>query len=188
MDTVYQLEKMVEGWYKSVPHLPKGGRDWLADNVWWIALLGVILGVIGLFTLVPAALISLGITSTLAGFSSLTYTTSYYWLFALLSLLSLLVTTMLMALAASPLKAKSRVGWKLLFLNLVVTTVLSIISSVLSLTLMYGTSGGVFPFISNVLGAAISFLVGGYFLFEIRDRFVAKVKKTTKKKPANATK
>jgi hypothetical protein len=34
MDSLKNLETMVASWYKGVPHLPKTGQKWLAENAW----------------------------------------------------------------------------------------------------------------------------------------------------------
>jgi hypothetical protein len=153
MDAVYQLEKTVEKWFENMPHLPKFVRAWLADNIWWIALISVILDVLSMLGTVR---------------------------------LDTLLTTILTALAVSPLKSKSRTGWELLFLSLVLSAVFDLVVDVVSLV---SANGGynLWSFVFNVLGVAIGFFIGGYFLFEIREKFMAKVK-VPKKARARGTK
>jgi hypothetical protein len=43
METINKLETTVAGWYTGLPHLPKTFTQWLAANVWWLALIGVVL-------------------------------------------------------------------------------------------------------------------------------------------------
>lgn len=185
MDAVASLEKTVAGWYKNVPHLPKNAQQWLADNVWWIALISFILGVVGLFTLVPAALIAFGLSSSLSGVYALTITSSYYWVTVLVSLVSLLATTVLTALAITPLRNHARSGWNLLFLSLVVSVALSVVNSLLSLVLAF-SSMLLGALVWSLFTAALSFLVGSYFLFEIRSHFGAKKKEAVKKAAAKS--
>ncbi len=47
MESLQKLEATVGEWYKGMPHLPKNGQRWLAENAWWLVLIGVILGAIG---------------------------------------------------------------------------------------------------------------------------------------------
>ena len=46
MKSIYKLEKMIESWLKPVPHLPTEWRKWLADNAWWLTIIGVVLSTI----------------------------------------------------------------------------------------------------------------------------------------------
>ncbi len=169
MDTVKNLEKTIGGWYKNVPHLPKGGQQWLADNVWWLALVGAILSVLGLFVVIPALLIALAFTSAV---TTVTPYSVYYsndvagivWLSLLVGLVSYIVTAVLLALAVNPLKAKSRKGWEFLFLSYLINFVLGVVSSLVLLNF------------SGIIGAAVGAAVGGYFLYEIHSHFVAKHK------------
>ena len=56
MDSLRNLEAMVASWYKGVPHLPKNGQRWLAENAWWLTLVGVILGTMGILSVLLGVL------------------------------------------------------------------------------------------------------------------------------------
>lgn len=159
MEVVRSLEKTLGQVYKSAPHLPANARKWLADNVWWIALIGVVLSVLGLLVLVPLFLTALGLSVFVAA-SGYSYGVNGTW--ALLSLISLVATTVLMAMAISPLKVKAKKGWTLLFISALVSLVFSVVVDILAFD--------VFGIVTTALWAAIA----GYFLFEIHDQFGAK--------------
>ncbi len=171
MTNLNKLESTVEGWYKSagLPHLPKNGQQWLADNVWWLALLGAILSVLGLFVIVPFFLAAIAVTS-IATTATLGYSvvaTTYgglFWLSALVGIVSYVATTILLLMSVSPLKVKARKGWQLLFWSYLLNFALAVVSDILVLNLF------------GIVGALIGAAIAGYFLFEIHSFFGAKHK------------
>ena len=173
MESLHTLEKTIADWYKNVPHLPKGGQKWIAENVWWITLIVVILGVFGVFSLftVIAGLSVLtagygaygGYATVAAGLGGLALAAAW------VSLAALAASTVVLAFAVSPLKTHGKKGWDLLFLSEVIYFALGVIGAVIS----FNFAGIIGP----VIGAAIGF----YFLFEIRSYFLgAKTEKKEK--------
>lgn len=177
-----QLEGMIEGWLKKVPHLPKGGQKWLAENVWWIALIGAIAYGI-------SVLVSL---STLAYLSSTAYALylvpgfgAWSTILTVVNLIFYVVLALLLALSIKPLKDMTKKGWTLLFMVLLVDIVALVIGSLLSFIQGISFSGtGVFAF----TGLIFSLIFGGifaaavaYFLFEIRSHFAHVSKGAAKK-------
>lgn len=167
MDTVRNLEKQIAGWYKGLPHLPAEVRSWIGNNVWWLTLIGVVLVGLSLLVLIPLVLAAFGL-SALIGTSMLgnyAYTggLGLAWLSALISLASAVASLVLMALAISPLKVKSKKGWSLLFLSLLVSLVFGIVGDLVTFSIV--------SIVTSLLWAAVE----GYFLFEIRDEFGKKV-------------
>jgi hypothetical protein len=163
MDQVHNLEKTVAVWYKNVPHLPKEFTKWLSDNIWWLVVIGVVVSVLALLALIPLALFAFGLS---AGANAIypTYTTGGYgvlWVGVLVSIVSFVVITVLEAMAISPLKAKAKKGWTLLFIVALVNLAFSVLSDIVNLNL--------FSIVLTVLWAAVH----GYFLFEIRNYFGA---------------
>lgn len=165
METVHNLEKTVAEWYKNVPHLPKELRKWLGDNVWWLVLIGVVVSVFGVFATISTLLVVLGLGGL--AFSAAGVYGSYVasgvigfaWLSVLISLLTLLAVLVLMGMAVTPLKAKAKKGWTLLFVVLLVSVVLNVVGNLVGFNIV------------GILWVAIWAAVEGYFLFEIRDEF-----------------
>jgi len=152
MTRKFELEEIIEGWYKNVPHLSKPSRQWLAGNIWWLALVGAVVSACGLLVVVPALL---------AAFDS-----SYYsamsggaWLSAVLMLAGYVVTTVLLGLSVRPLREKVRSGWKFLFWSVLVSAILNALSALFVYNLY------------NAFMAVVSAGVAGYLLFEMRDSF-----------------
>ncbi len=165
MESVHKLEAMVGSWYKSAPHLPKGGQKWLADNIWWLTAIGAVLGVLALLALVPLALFAFGFSAAVGGGMMMGgyaygYNSGFVWLTVLVSLATLVLYVVLSGMAITPLKAHKKRGWNALFLLLIV----DVVSAVLSLVVAFSFSS----FLSSIIGAAIS----AYLLFEIRGYFL----------------
>lgn len=158
MQNVIKLEKMAAEWYKGAPHLSKNGQKWLATNIWWIVLIGVILGGFGILSIVAATFFA---SALLVGYAGVVGTA-----LAGAALLAVLVTlafsvavTVLSAMAISPLKVLKKKGWNLLFL----VALLQVASLVVSFLFNYS----LFSLVWGLIMAAI----GGYFLFEVREYF-----------------
>lgn len=168
MKQMRELEKKLQAWYKGAPHLPKEAQQWLADNVWWLALLGAVLSALGLFIVIPLLLAALALTTVVAPFAT---GYGYYpdaiglgWLAAALSIGSYIATGVLLAMSVNPLKAKAKRGWELVFLSYLINFGLSIVGAVVTFSFF------------GVLGAVIGAAIGGYFLFEIYSYFGVKTK------------
>lgn len=171
MDLLHKLELKVLSWLKNVPHLPAGGQKWLADNVWWIVLIGVIIG--GIATLF--AFIGLFALIALLGAPSNAYyvygggVTAWAIVNAIVALSFSIVTVVLSAIAIKPLQAKQKKGWVLLFITWVLYVLNVFISAVLTLNAL--------SFIVSIIFGALFAAVGAYFLFEIHGHFNHEAKK-----------
>jgi len=169
MESIHKLEKTVAGWYKNVPHLPTGGQKWLADNVWWIALIALVLTALSIFPLIAGVLF----VGAVAGGLGAAYGGAYGAALAGTALIAvwvaiifLLFETVVLGLAIAPLKAHKKKGWDLLFI-LALVNVASVVAS--------GLIG--FNFMALIWGLLWS-AVGAYFLFEIHGYFGSKEKAT----------
>jgi hypothetical protein len=164
MELVHSIEKMAESWFKQAPHLPKGGRDWLASNVWWLVIIGVVVSAWGLLLLLP---ILFGVSLLSSSIGMMSGVGSYVGLFMVSAWVSFafgVLTLIVEAMAIKPLQDKKKKGWDLMFLAVLLSAVSSVVSIVLTANPM------------GIIGAVIGLLIGGYFLFEIRDHFVAGAK------------
>ena len=176
MELINKLEKTVEGWLKPLPSLPKNVQKWLAENVWWLALISAILTGISI-------LLSLGAIATYASYSAgidAAYSiglASYApgWIISVVtSLIFSVITVLLTAMAINPLKSLNHKGWKLLFVIYLINALNAVVNAVLSFN--------VFSFIFGIIFGAIGLAIGGYFLFQIKSYFGshAKAKHVTK--------
>ncbi len=164
------LEAVIGNWYKNAPHLPKNAQVWLADNIWWLALIGAVLSILGLLVVIPVLMGAATLTAYHSGLSVLHGPSvgSALWLGLVISLVGYIVTTVLLTLSVSPLKIKAKRGWELLFWSYLANFVLNLASALIVYNLF------------NVLMAVVSASVAGYFLYEINDYFGVR-KKTAQK-------
>jgi hypothetical protein len=170
MATASSLETTIGGFYKSVPHLPKTGREWLADNVWWLALVGAILSTLGALVLIPVFFAALTVTSLATGIAN-TYgpamTNVYdglFWLSTLIGIAALVIRALFLFMAFGPLKLKKKRGWTLLFWAYLIGFALSVVGDLVTLNVL--------SVVVDIIAAGIA----GYFLFEIHGLFGAKHK------------
>ena len=146
----------VAKWMKDVPHLPKEFTKWLAENAWWLTIIGVAFsafGILGLLTAMTAGSVVL----TAVG------ATAYSGMFLVSSIISVVgygAAIVLQAMAISPLKAMKKRGWDLMFLSLLVSVALGVLGSLLSVNIL-----GV---LLGLVGAAI----GAYVMLELKHYFV----------------
>lgn len=177
MEQVRKLEAVVSRWYKQAPHLPANGQKWLAENAWWIVLVGVILGALGVFGLISATFLASAILVSIGGAVGAAIG-GIALLAVVASLIFSIVSLIILIAAIAPLKAGHKKGWNLMFLAVLV--------NVLALVIHFLFSFDVFGLIWGALMTA----VGTYFLFEIRSHFISAkpVRKTVTEAKIVATK
>lgn len=163
MENVRKLEETVASWYKNVPHLPKEASRWIATNAWWLTLVGLIFGALGVVSIISLTFLA---GALLAGFGGVVGAAigGLAFVAVLIALLFSVVMLVILATAIQPLKAMSKKGWNLLFLVMLI--------EVASLAVTLLLTFDVFGTIWSLLWAA----VGGYFLFEIRQHYSASKK------------
>jgi hypothetical protein len=156
MEMIRKLEATVATWYKDMPHLPEGGRKWLAMNIWWVVLIGVILSSIGILAIITATFFA-GVALTAFGGIAGAAIGGVVFIVASIITAFMAITVILGALAIPHLKALRHKGWILLFIILLIQVVQAVLA--------FLSSFEIFTFIANLFFTAIC----GYFLFEIRD-------------------
>ena len=177
MDYLKKLEEKVFGWFKAAPNLPNDARKWLGDNIWWIAIVGVVLTVIHILRGLSTLEQQVSLQGSVAGSYYVSSTTSDWIIVTVsVSLIFLIIEAILMFLSIQPLKEKQKKGWVLLFAAWLISAVGLVVNAFLTL--------GVFSFIITVLFGAVWLAISGYFLFEIHGQFahVEKSKGTKKAK------
>ena len=157
MKQLSSFEQMLAKAHEGLPHTPKGLREWVVNNAWWLALIGVILGVLGvistLFALTAGTLFVTAVWGVALGASMFTA--------SMISLLTLAVMVGIQAMAIKPLQAKQKRGWDLVFLAALV----GIAGNLLSV-LVGGTFG------TSLAGLLIATAVAYYVLFELRGHYL----------------
>jgi hypothetical protein len=161
MEALHKLEGTIEGWLKSVPHLPDNWRKWLAKNAWWLTLIGVVLSVFMLFSLFSMLAAFNATTSLYSAYVDAVITSqSPMWKVSIyVSLILMVIVVIIEAMAISPLKAMSKKGWDYLFLAYLVGIVSGVIGAVLNVDIL------------SLIWAAVGAAIGAYILFEVRGHF-----------------
>jgi hypothetical protein len=158
-------KKLDEIFYKKAPfQLPVGLTKWLADNSWWLVLVGAVLSVLGILSAygtmnrIDQAGLYLDSYSYM-GMSD-TFNQSKNMLYV--SMLSSAVSAVLLFMASSKLKAHLKSGWNLMYYSFLLNAAISLIGS-----LLFTPS----TFVFSLIGFAIGFTIGAYILFQLRHYF-----------------
>lgn len=164
MELLHKLEKTVLGWLKSVPHLPVSVQKWLATNAWWIVLIGVILGAIGLLVRLSGLFVAASLIGSVAN-PYLLYggVTAWTIVVGAIGLAFSALTLVINAFAIQPLKAMQKKGWVLLFLSLLVTAASVVITAILKFNIL--------TLFVELIFSAIFIALAAYILFEIHSYF-----------------
>jgi hypothetical protein len=150
--------------YRDMPHIPATARGWIAGNIWWIALIGAIIGAIGVLSLVFITLLG-GIFLAGAVFLFTAKFGGFALLLSVMLVAALIANAVVLIMAISPLKARLYKGWYLLAVSLA----LNLLAAVLTLILKQE----IITFVWNIMWVG----VGGYLLFEIQAFFQIGVRK-----------
>ena len=152
------VEKWLDQTSKGLPvQIPENGRTWLADNSWWLALIGGIVSLLGAWGIWQAA--NVFDYSDLLDSRFGTYTNNIG--FALyIGVLALFIQGVLMLMAFQNLKLYKKSGWNLMFYSTFLTVLLSV-----AYLFIPGYA------ISSVLSTLVGAVLGWFVLFQIRGKF-----------------
>jgi len=141
------LLKTLDETYAKVPALPRKWTDLIVNFAPWLALIGGILLVVGAVSL-------FGLGSFLSPFAMMAGAGGFAVMWIVAAVL-LLVAGVIEFLAFAPLKARKEKGWNLMFYALL----LDVLSSVVRLS------------VSEVISAVLAFLIGYYFLYQVKSYY-----------------
>lgn len=158
MEFIKKCEITIAGWFAQAPHMSTSGRTWLAKNIWWMALVGAIIGAVGLVITMIGTLFAGALLSTFGGFVGALVAAPLI-LAVLITSAVAIATVVLLFVAVSPLKKGQRRGWTLLF----IAVLLQVAVEALTLILTFN----IFEVVWGLLFTAIA----AYFLFEIREQY-----------------
>lgn len=163
MKIVKKIEKLVEEWIRPLPRLPKSAQKWVAINIWWLQLVGVVvLAISGVGIL---ATLSLALNANTAVFDLSNLGGITMPIISIISLVSMLLNVIVMGMAVSPLKSFKRKGWDLLFIAVLINCFSVFLSAITRLSFS--------AFVSSVFSGAVIIIISTYLLFEIRSFFVS---------------
>ncbi|WP_028524351.1 hypothetical protein [Runella limosa] len=145
------LENEIAGVFAKFPQLPDNVKEILVKISPFLCIIGVIFGALGLL-----AVLGIGAGATaigLAAFGNM----GLYWV----SMAILAVMVLIEGLAISPLMKRQKKGWDYMYYIFL----LSLVSGIVNLA-------GIGSLFSNLISLAFSFLLGGWLLFQIREKYV----------------
>ena len=164
MESVNKLENKLAATYKGLPHLPADVKKWIAQNVWWMAIVSVVFSVFGVISLIAVTFFASAVLVGFGGYAGAAVAAAGG--FALLSvgvsIAFMIVELIVMGMAISPLHGMQKKGWTFIFIAALIQAASYVVSFLYSFNL--------FGLVWNLLILA----VGVYFLFEIRDHFAGK--------------
>lgn len=155
MELLQKLEdKLIERLDKKAPvRMPEGARKDLASAAWILAL---VLGVLQLW-----AVFNYFALDMLSGVYVPAFVYAYGGFFYFLSMILLTISSVMLLVSASGLKARQKDGWNLLFYALLLNAAYGVVR----LFAGYGGFGA-------LLWAAVTTVIAAYFIFQVRDQFL----------------
>jgi hypothetical protein len=147
MKQLQPLLKTLDESFAKLPALPKKWTDLIVNYAPWLALIGGVILIFGAVSLI-------GLGSFLSPFAMMAGS-GFFVITWVLAAVLLLVGGVLEFLAFKPLKARSVKGWNFMFYALL----LNALGSVVRLS------------VSEVVMAVISFLIGYYFLYQVKSYY-----------------
>ncbi len=178
MSALKNLEQTLAGWQKNSPiHLPVSVRKWLADNAWWLVIVGIVGSIISIIGSIRALMWANDVLYQARQFSAAlgvdTPSTLGSDISIWVSMAVFVVVIIIELKAIQPLREKKKSGWDLVFLASLIAIAGSLVSGI--------ASGGI---VATIFGTAIAALLSWFFLFELRLEYLPKEKKTASFKPA----
>lgn len=175
-----QLEtKLNDTFTKSAPALPKSAKDIIVQYLPYLSLIGALASLWSAYNVWHWATHVNKLANWANEFSASlgldTVETTRWSVTLWISLGVLVAMGMLYLVAFSPLKARKKAGWNLLFYALILSVAYGFVGIFVN---NYGSGFGGF------IGTLIGFVIGGYFLFQIREYYTGK-KVTSKSAPAD---
>ena len=164
MNAINSLESRLAELYAKAPSLPREVRRWIGLNAWWVILIIAIITSLVLLVAIPGIffLASTSQYSTIYPFTPGSVATLVTG--AIINLVFSVISVILLYMAIGPLKEQRRRGWKLLFLN----ELLSVLAAIVAFIAVMQPSS-IFGFILSLLVVAVEL----YFLFQVRGEFGA---------------
>lgn len=159
------LEKALDDlFHKTIKlELPENVKKWIADNSWWIVLVGGVLSVFSAYSLWQAATVANSLVdyaNQLSAYAGVAPTTQGLGVVTYLALAGVLLQAVLMLLAFQKLKEHKKAGWNLVFYSSYITLAVGVIY-------VFSSLYGVASLISSLVGT----FIGWFFLFQVRKYF-----------------
>lgn len=158
------LEKWLDETFhlKAPFQLPVGVSSWIANNSWWLVLVGAVLSVLGVLSAYNTINYVNDTTQMLGAYGASTALVGQSVNMLYVSMASSAIAAVLLFMAYPKLKAHQKAGWNLVYYNYLLNAGLSLVASAL-----FATATIVF----SLIGFVIGFAIGAFILFQIRGYF-----------------
>ncbi|TDB67944.1 hypothetical protein [Arundinibacter roseus] len=144
MEQPLPLENEVRNVFSKFPAFPEGLTEFLVTLAPWGALIGAFLGVLAFLSL-----LGLGSLATFISIGTNSYGSTWQmWV----GIIGVGINAVIYILAFQPLRARSIKGWTLMYYAFLVNLAVSLISL-------------------NFIGLVLSFLIGGWILYQVRPKY-----------------
>ncbi len=155
--------KGLEQWFdttfnKNFPvKLPTGLTKWLADNAWWLALVGAIVSAFSLLVTWQGLNTINTIYSAwdLNEYYAVPRNSAYLWM------LEMAVSALLLFMAFQKLKVHQKSGWDLLYYNFLLSLIFAVVGIVLYPSML----------VNSLISAAVVLVIGSVVLLQTRHYF-----------------
>jgi hypothetical protein len=157
METINSLEKKLVEVNKTLPQIPESGKKVLADWFWVLLVIGVVVGVMGILTI-----LGIGASGSLllTGLGAGAYVAATLWPSIVFGVIGMAIVIVIEAMAIGPAKNKEHRGWQLVFIAVLLQFVISVLQNI---------------FINDytsVLGSLIGLAIGLYLLVQVHSYFI----------------
>jgi len=164
MELLMKIERMLEKWYKPLPHIDSSARAWLVDNIWWMTIVLAVASIVGALGSLVGLLNNLSVmNSPFGGYYASSTFLAWVTLRAAVTLVFNGVVGFLLVKAVTPLKEKQQQGWYLAFASVLIAAVSVAISAFMTLNAL--------SFITDVIFGGLFLAAVTYFLFEVRGSY-----------------
>lgn len=177
-EQINKMSDLIEKWLKPLPHLPNVFVKTLAENLWWIIIVGIVFTAMAVFSSIGAIAIALGAANrinSVLGVYATPVNLAPTVIMSIVSAVFMVASVAILGIAVAPIKSLSRKGWNLLFIGMLLNAVYIVILAVMA---------GWLGFLPTLIGGALGIAITAYLLNEIKDQF----KKTAKVKPLDSEK
>ncbi len=144
------LENEIAGVFAKFPQLPDNVKEILVKISPFLCIIGVIFGGLGLL-----AALGIGASATAIGLAAFGNMGTYWVSMAILAAM-----VVLEGLSISPLMKRQKKGWDYMYYIFL----LSLVSGIVNLA-------GIGDLVTKLISLALSFLIGGWLLFQIREKY-----------------
>jgi hypothetical protein len=123
MENIKKIETQIEQWLKPLPHLPENGRKTISENLWWLSIVGAVLGAWATWSMIQVTYFAqsyLDAWSDLArqwGVDTGYHVTLWDNITVMGAAIFMVASIVLMVMSVKPLQGMKKRGWDIMFIT-----------------------------------------------------------------------